>query len=47
MESKGKYTCSNCCKEVSHIAQDSALCDTCRANLPTAKFNSRIKDKEE
>lgn len=47
MENKGKYTCANCRREVDFMADDSALCETCRTNLPTVKFNSRIKKKEE
>jgi DNA-directed RNA polymerase subunit RPC12/RpoP len=40
---ENKYTCSNCRKEVEFIAEDQALCETCRTNLPTAKYNSRTK----
>jgi len=47
MEKRRTYTCANCCKEVTFIAEGSALCETCRKNLPTAVFNSRIKKKEE
>jgi len=31
---------------VDYMAKGSALCETCKKNLPTAKFNSRIKKKE-
>gem|GEM_PF-1841178 len=45
MEEKKRYTCANCCKEVDFIAKGGALCETCKAKLPTAEFNSRIKTK--
>lgn len=38
-----RYICSNCRKEVDFLAEGEALCETCKANLPTAKFNSRVK----
>jgi len=47
MEKKKKYICANCRKEVDFIAEGSALCETCKKNLPTAKFNSRITKKVE
>jgi len=42
-----KYICANCRKEVDHIAEGESLCEACKRDLPTAKFNSRIKKKEE
>ena len=44
METKEMYTCANCRKEVDHMAEGKSLCETCTENLPTAKYNSRIKE---
>jgi len=42
-----KFICANCRKEVDFIAEDESLCEACKVDLPTAKFNSRVKKKTE
>ncbi len=43
MEKKKLGICANCRKEMDIGDGSKALCGTCVNNLPTAKFNSRIK----
>ncbi len=41
---KKTIVCANCRKEVEALPGMKSLCAACMENLPTAKYNSRIKE---